>query len=121
RGQRVGTIRDSRMLDAGLGPRCFAELLEARQLPGGVGRARIDVVILEAVAQAGNIQPGPGRRLCIGRRAHSCVVPTLGMVSNSTLASLPSTFSTRRMYMFWTMSRFWSMEMGPRGLSDLKL
>jgi hypothetical protein len=39
------------------------------------------------------------------------------MVVNSTLYFSPFTFSTLRMYSFWTMSRVsGSIEIGPRGL-----
>src|SRR5690606_6776634 len=74
--------------------------LVAAPLKGGqetarIGRARIDVVIVEAVFEAGRIQPGPLWRRRVGCKTH-CTVPTLGIVSNSTLASRPSTFSTRR-------------------------
>src|ERR1700730_7647974 len=42
---------------------------------------------------------------------------TLGIVSNSTLASLPSFISVLRILMFWTMSRVaGSIEIEPRGL-----
>src|SRR6202051_3141786 len=73
---------------------------------------------------------GPSRR---GRRAQPAHAPmqetyfggfcsfhgslTLGIVSNSTLASLPSFISVLRILMFWTMSRVaGSIEIEPRGL-----
>src|SRR5205085_12656950 len=43
---------------------------------------------------------------------------TIGIVAISILTSLPSCFSTRRIYTFWTMSRVsGSIMIGPRGLS----
>src|SRR5262245_11600654 len=43
---------------------------------------------------------------------------TLSTLSNSTLTSAPSTFSTRRIYAVWMISRVsGSIEIGPRGLS----
>src|SRR5690606_1600142 len=72
----------------------LASSLKLCQYPDSIRGSRIDVVVVKPVSQGGGIQCRPGRRV---QGPLHCTVLTLGMVSDSTLASRPSTFSTRRM------------------------